>query len=263
MSRFSNLEFDHDAQSAQQSETAPCNTEVKGEAHYASLARESFEHADFEAALRYFSKVLEFNIDEASAWIGQTRALIELGEFREAKLWANKALERFPDHPELLASKAVALARCGDTDAALAYSDASIEQRGDTPMIWIARGDVLLARKEPRAHSCFEKAQLLAPADWVVPWLTSRILYYYERFGQALTAATEAIKRNAGNEIVWLQLGYCQQKLSLYDQASQSFVQARSIAPKNRHAIQAMNGLARQTGASRLSALLRRIFTKR
>ena len=35
------------------------------------------------------------------------RMLIELGEFREAKLWADKALERFPHEPELLAAKAV------------------------------------------------------------------------------------------------------------------------------------------------------------
>ena len=35
------------------------------------------------------------------------RALIELEEFQEAKLWADKALERFPNEPELLAAKAV------------------------------------------------------------------------------------------------------------------------------------------------------------
>ena len=84
--------------------------------------------------------------------------LIELGEFREAKLWADKALERFPNEPELLAAKAVALARSGDLQGALSFSDASIEERGDTPYVWLARGDVLLARAEARADYCFEKA---------------------------------------------------------------------------------------------------------
>ena len=37
--------------------------------------------------------------------------LIELAEYREAKIWADKALERFPHEPELLAAKAVALGR--------------------------------------------------------------------------------------------------------------------------------------------------------
>jgi tetratricopeptide (TPR) repeat protein len=78
--------------------------------------------------------------------------LIELGEFREAKLWADKALERFPNEPELLAAKAVALGRSGDLQGALAFSDASIEERGDTPYVWLARGDVMLARAESRGR---------------------------------------------------------------------------------------------------------------
>lgn len=95
--------------------------------------------------------MLEFNPDNAAAWTGQVRALIELGELREATLWADKALDRFPDHTELLAAKAGALGRSGFLDEAIAFSDASIEQRGDTPYVWLARGDVLLARREPRA----------------------------------------------------------------------------------------------------------------
>src|SRR3989449_10002154 len=100
--------------------------------------------------------------------------LIELGEFREAKLWADKALERFPHEPELLAAKAVALGRSGDLQGALAFSDSSIEERGDTPYVWLARGDVMLARKEQRADYCFEKALLLAPRDWFIGWLAAR-----------------------------------------------------------------------------------------
>jgi len=39
------------------------------------------------------------------------RSLIELGEFREARLWADKALERFPQAPELLALPGVSHTR--------------------------------------------------------------------------------------------------------------------------------------------------------
>ena len=150
MSRFNSLEFGEqfDDQLPQQREL------VKGEAFYMAEARAAFENANFEQGLRLYSKVLEFNPENASAWTGQVRMLIELGEFREAKLWADKALERFPHEPELLAAKAVALGRSGDLQGALAFSDASIEERGDTPYIWLARGDVLMAREETRgAHS--------------------------------------------------------------------------------------------------------------
>lgn len=93
MSRFVNLEFGDESDAQLHGEQrAPS----KDEAYYMSGARSAFENGNFESALRHFSKVLEFNPQNAAAWTGQVRMLIELGEFREAKLWADKALERFP-----------------------------------------------------------------------------------------------------------------------------------------------------------------------
>ncbi len=158
--------------------------------------------------------------------------LIELGEFREARLWADKALERFPHEPELLAAKAVALGRSGDFQGALAFSDASIEERGDTPYVWLARGDVLLAREEARADYCFEKALLLAPGDWFVAWLAARIRYYYKQFVLALKLLQQAVDLNAAHFLLWLELGQCQQALGLIGPASNSFTQAQQLNPQ-------------------------------
>src|SRR5439155_2594663 len=184
---------------------------VKGELHYLGEAGAAFENANFELALRLYSKVLEFNPQNVAAWTGQVRMLIELNEFKEAKLWADKALERFPHDPELLAAKAVALARAGDVEGAILFSDAAIEERGDTPYVWLARGDVLLARNERRADYCFEKALLLAPRDWFVAWLAARIRYFYEHFALALKLLQQAIEWNAAHFRLWLELGQCQQ----------------------------------------------------
>src|SRR5438552_11729115 len=160
MSRFNNLEFgeefDGQLQSRQQSDSR--HRLVKDENYYLAQAQTGFENGLFEEALRHYAKVLEFNPANAVAWSGQVRMLIELNEFQEAKQWSDKALERFPNEPELLAAKAVALARLGDLKAALAYSDASLEERGETPYVWLARGDVQLAREEKRADYCFERA---------------------------------------------------------------------------------------------------------
>ena len=82
---------------------------------------------------------------------------------------------------------------------ALAFSDASIEERGDTPYVWLARGDVLLARKEQRADYCFEKALLLAPNDWFIAWLAARIRFYYEQFVLALNLLQQAVEWNPGH----------------------------------------------------------------
>src|SRR5687767_151408 len=130
MSRFSNLEFNRE------SEGESRRSATRGDAdRYVREAQAAFEQADFEGALRCYAKVLEFSPQHTTAWIGQVRALIELGEFSEANLWADKGLDQFPSEPELLAAKAVALARAGDVEGAIAFSDSSISERGDTPYV--------------------------------------------------------------------------------------------------------------------------------
>src|SRR5207249_2808653 len=145
--------------------------------YYQHESQTAYESGDFEQALRSFAKVLEYNPHNTAAWAGQVKMLIELAEFHEAKLWADKALEQFPHEPELLAAKAVSLARLGDIDNALAFSDAAVEERGDTPYVWLARSDVLLAAKRKQADSCIERA-LAHGGDWFIRWLASRIYYY-------------------------------------------------------------------------------------
>jgi tetratricopeptide (TPR) repeat protein len=259
MSRFINLEFgdesagrEHEAQSGQ----------VRDEAHYLGAARQAFENGQFESALRQFSKVLEFNPRNAAAWAGQVRMLIELGEFREAKLWADKALEQFPREPELLAAKAVALGRTGDLQGALAFSDASIEERGDTPYIWLARGDVLLARRETRADYCFDKALLLAPKDWFIAWLAARVRHYYQQFVLALKLLQQAVEWEAGHFLLWLELGRCQQALGLAGPARVSFSRAQELNPRSDEVRAALRNVSKLGLWLRLSGWGRQLFNR-
>ncbi len=226
MSRFNHLEFDEPLE--EQGASLPA---VKDGQYYLREAGASFRRGRFEEGLRFYSKVLEHDPHCAAAWTGQVRMLIELGEFEEAKLWADKALEMFPAEAELLAAKAVALARAGDPKAALAFSDAAIEAQGNTPYVWLARGDVLLARAEKRADFCFEKALGLAAHDWFIHWLACRIYCYYRRFSRGLQIAQKALELNASAAVVWLQFGRCQLALGLRPAAVTSFEHARELDP--------------------------------
>lgn len=226
MSRFGNLEFGDSPQRGE-NRAEP----LKDEAFYLNEAREFFEGGRFEQALRSYARALEHNPRSAAAWGGQVRMLIELGEFREAKVWAEKALAIFPRESELLAAKAVALARAGDTKAALAFSDASIEveSAAPSPYTWLARGDVLLARKEKRAEYCFEKALALARENWVWVWLASRIQTFYAQSAQALKFAQHALSLEPARAILWQQLGRCEAALGLDAKAEQSLARAREL----------------------------------
>ena len=125
----------------------------------------------------------------------------------------------------------MALARCGDTDAALAFSDAAIGEQGDTPYIWLARGDVLLARSEKRAEYCFAKALAAATGDWLWPWLTSRVHLFHRKFAVALKLARQALALEVGAAVIWLQLARCQLALGLAEDAHQALAQAAQLDP--------------------------------
>ncbi len=257
MSRFVNLEFGNESEDRSQNEN-----ELQDESHYFAAAMLAFEDGQFEQALRLFAKVLEFNPQNTKAWNGQVRMLIELGEFHEAKVWADKALESFPRDAELLAAKAVALGRAGDLKAALAFSDAAIEEHGDTPYIWLARGDVLMARNEKRADYCFEKAHLLAPHDWFIHWLASRIRFYYAKFALALKLIQQALTSDSTRAAVWLQLGKCQQALGMVAPAEMSFQQALELDSRCREAERALGELQQVGWLGSLRAKLNGLFSR-
>jgi Flp pilus assembly protein TadD len=257
MSRFVNLEFsDGSGNEYRPEEKIP----AKDEAHYLAEAQSAFESGRFEPGLRLYSKVLEYNPRNTHAWAGQVRMLIELGEYREAKLWADKALERFPNDPELLAAKAVALGRAGDLDGAMAFSDAAMGERGDSPYVWLARGDVLLARSEPLADYCLDKALLLAGDDWFTLWLAARVRFFYRQFVLALKLIQRAVELNAGQFILWLEQGYCQQALGMMGAAESSFTQARQLNPLCREAKDALHDIANSGILARLRGGIRRWF---
>jgi len=256
MSRFSNLEFRGDAE--EQSAAAPL---VKDEVYYQQEAQTAYETGDFEQGLRSYAKVLEYNAQNTGAWAGQVKMLIELGEFHEARLWADKALEQFPHDPELLASKAVALARLGDLDNALAFSDAAVEERGDTPYVWLARGDVLLAAKQKQAVPCIEQA-LVRACTWFVHWLASRIYYTYGKFSLALKMAQQGVALDAGRSVLWAQFGRCQAALGLASVAANSFQQALQLDPRCREAAVASAKLSRAGPVRRLLRWCHGVFRR-
>jgi tetratricopeptide (TPR) repeat protein len=259
MSRFVNLELGNESEDRAQGIQKAI---VKDEAYYMGEAQGAFETGRFEQALRSYSKVLEYNPKNASAWTGQVRMLIELREFREAKLWADKALERFPHEAELLAAKAVALGRSGDLPGALAFSDASIEEHGESPYVWLARGDVMLARAERRADFCIEKALLLAPNDWFTVWLAARIRCYYRQFVIALKLLQQAVEWNSSHFLLWLELGHCQDAVGLAGPAQRSFEQARQLNPDCLDATVALTRLDNSGLWTRMGDAVRRLFLK-
>lgn len=240
MSRFSNLEFDdippegaRVVEPAQWQAQFTTGTPIREAGYFTSAADAEFRLENYEAALRAYARALEQDRTLYEAWLGQVRTLLETGEFKEAELWANKALELFPEQPELLGAKAVAIARTGRLKPALIASDRAVGQRGATAYVWLARAEVLMAAGRPMADHCIDKALLLSGGSsargWM-QWEIARLRRKCGQLGRALQHIRSAMDILPGEPSVWLELARCQIALCI-PAATESLRQVVELAP--------------------------------
>ncbi len=229
MDRFSQLEFGSD-------DTAPQSGKSPGEPardaeYYYKEATKYWLAADYELALRNFSRVLEQNNTIFEGWAGQVLMLVELGEYREAGVWADKALELFPEHPELLALKALACVRDAKMDQAVAYSDNSVGKENLTPRVWLTRAEIFLGRKGPIAEGCINKAVGCAGKLGPIVKLEAGRLSVQEAQLRGGTPLSQGGGPGlAPRPLAWYELGCCQAGLGLAE-AVHSLAQCLNLRP--------------------------------
>lgn len=233
MARFDKLEFDDgdDAESPQLQEPQL----EKDEHYWAGLASSHRCNGNYENALRFYSRSLEIEKRLIDAWVGQVQMLVLLGEYRQASMWAQKALELFPNHGDLLAGRAQAECRQGNQSEAFSLSDGALSQRGETAYQWQVRGELMVAGKQKTDVHCFDKAQI-ACSDHIVP-LESGLIYIYHRiFVKAQTRLNAALEKKPDSYYAWYLIGVCQQKTGRDEAALRSFERCRELCPNHHDA---------------------------
>lgn len=227
MDRFSQLEFGETSPKSEGSRGVP----VRDADHFHKEALKYWLMGDFELALRNYSRVLEVNNMAFDAWVGQVLMLIEMGEYREAVVWADKAMELFPEHPELLAVKAEAYARDAKTDKALAYSDNSISKDNITPRVWLARAEVLLDKKSLVAENCISKAVSIAgKIAPIIKLEAARLLRRRGNYAGAIEYLKDVVRVLPKSALAWYELGCCQAEVG-FSEATSTLEQCLKCRP--------------------------------
>ena len=263
--RFSNLEFDDGADKGQppaQKAGAPLRharfvAEDRDAGHCVRQAEAQELAGDHEAALRSFSAALGEDPLLFDAWLGQARMLVELGEYPEARLWVDKALEKLPDNPQLLAVKSMAMYRMGLCHDARALNDTALQGKGESALVWVCRGELMLADRRAAADECFAHAKRLAnPKGPTLMHIGAAYLRcgHYSLAMATLQEAAAAIPKAAR---VWYLLGRTQHELGLTSQANVSLAQARQLAPDN---ARYRDAAAAKGSGGAVRGILRRLF---
>ncbi len=227
MDRFSQLEFGESNPQKQ-----PNGETVRNAKYYYDSAVKYWLNGDFEVALRNYSRTLEKNNSIFEAWAGQVQMLIELEEYFEAKVWADKALEFFPENPELLSLKAVACARDGQMEKAVAYSDDSVTKDNLTARVWLARAEIMQEHKGAVADTCLSKAvKLDSDSNPIVKLEAARLLRRWGQYGNAIQYLNYVLQKFPDSALAWYELGCCQMKLGR-PEARETLEQCVNLQPQ-------------------------------
>lgn len=261
--RFSSLEFDESARGPRPAEPAkgerPAAAQVKDAQYYIRQAEQQELAGDLDQALRSYSAALDENPLLLDAWVGQLVMLLALGEYPETRVWAGKALEKFPDNPQVLAAKSVALYRMGHRREARDMIDAALEARGESDVVWLCRGEIMLAASGPAAENCLQHALRLASRKSLAQLRIAALYLRHRKYSRALAALQDLMRAEPRAAAPWYLLGAAQEKIGRFHDARISYQQAVELAPRNatyqRAAAMAGRGLGH-----RLAGLFRRVF---
>jgi len=184
-----------------------------------------------EKALAAYSAALVENPLLVEAWAGQLMMLLQLDEDREARLWADKALESFPDHPDLLAFKALALYRLGLHGDAYRMADAAVARRQDSEHVWRSRAVIVMRRSKAAAKGCLAKSLEYAKSSGAARLRIGRVLLDAGQYREAveyLSRATEELPKAAA---AWHGLGRALEGMGWIGDARDAFQTAARLAP--------------------------------
>ena len=242
MGRFSKLEWESGDKSKKETleekETllsqAPEEAEIYDYHYYIHKAGNFYYTGEFKNALRQYSRALQFDNSQRDPWIGQIQCLISLNQMKEADLWISRGLEVFPEDPLILSLRGVIYAYRGMIKRAIATSDYALtKKRAADPLIWIARGEILLMADNDNASHCFEKAlEMINKDDWENLMLIGLVFFRKKQYSQASKYFQNACLINISNFYLWYYLGLTYEKLGFAQKAIDAY--QRSIENNQR-----------------------------
>ncbi len=227
--------------------------------HYQDLAAEAHRRGRYQSALRYYGRALEQDRERAEAWLGQVRALLDMGQPAEALTWMEQAGRIVGEVPGLLALRAIAAMRSGAPEEARAWSDRSLRDGRDDPEVWLARAEVVFATGSAKmARVNLDKAHERQPG----PEIARRCGEVALQGGDPATARTwlqRALRDAPEDPLIALRLGVCWERMGDLSRARAELERALSLEPGLESARLALDDLRTGGVGSWLAAGWRRL----
>ena len=217
--------------------------ETQGELALAELSQgeddfwwnQGYEQAmagDWVDAIVCWEKALDIAPDFYSAWYARGLALSELGRLEEAIASFDKALQIKPDKHEAWYNRGIALFNLGQLEEAIASFDKALQFKPDDPDAWNNRGIALdeLGRLE-EAIASYDNALQFKPDDHQAWYNRGNALGNLGQLEEAIASYDKALQIKPDDPEAWYSRGIALDELGRFEEAIISFNKALEIKP--------------------------------
>jgi tetratricopeptide (TPR) repeat protein len=186
-----------------------------------------------ERALNKYSAALGEDPLCITAWAGQLWMLLYLEDPAEAEIWSDKALQSFPNDPDVLALKSLAQWRCGFETSARNLNDAALSAARDSANVWLARGEIQIGGDMKSASACFVRAVAAPGQKGVCHLRAGDILVRSGKFAAAIEYHRKATRILPGSSWAWYGYGRAQREVGNERYALAAFDRALDLSPRD------------------------------
>jgi predicted Zn-dependent protease len=172
-------------------------------------------------------------------------------------LWARKALETFPDNPQLIAMRSIGLFRMGHRQEGHDLNDMALERSGESDTVWLARAEVMMQQQRLAAEECLNHARRCTDCEPILLLRAGSACLRHNRL-QLGVNQLDALLASHQSARGWYLLGELRKRLGLVDAARVAYEQAATLAPLNMSYKQAVRS-ADPGILGRISGIFRRI----
>jgi tetratricopeptide (TPR) repeat protein len=231
---------------AQTSKSAAPNDSIQV---YLSKGGMALKATDYPRAIQNLQAVLRLDSTNVTALRNVGAAFAALGDYRQAKVYLEKAYAQNPNDPEVLNNLGVIASQNDDPAAAIKYFEGAVAADSNSALYLNSLGNEhLRIGRVQKAYPLLERAHKLAPKNPVPSFSLGKCFSVDRKYDSAAYYYEQAIAAGDSSAGLYYFLGIAKRQLGDMDGAEKNYKLAIERNPKYKECIQALGLLYAQKG---------------
>ena len=197
---------------------------------YIKLGQFEIDLENYDKALDYFEKAIEFDPDNAIAWFLRGYCYQQVDEWKKALGSYDKALQIDPENTAAWLSKGAAIYQSGEYGEAIRCYDTALAINPRYAGALASKGIILTdLKRHEEAIKCFDRALEIDPNDTVAWHGKGKALNNLKMYEEAIKCFDRVLDIDPNDTDSWCEKGKALNNLKMYEEAARCYKKALEI----------------------------------